>query len=190
MQHIIEHRQEKDRFFKNSPESPLTPAQREHFEALNYYAPNEALVLTLPIEAFSEKMSFKMLTTKGESRFYFRWGTVTFQVEGQETSLTLFRIPGELEFFIPFMDSTNGHETYSGGRYLEASPLPNDTIEIDFNDAYNPYCAYNEPESLSGDRPPRTWSCPIPPNENRLTVPILAGEKNPTGVWVYHDGIA
>jgi hypothetical protein len=70
--------------------------------------------------------------------------------------------------FIPFYDKTSGDVTYGGGRYVEPEMLDNTTIEIDFNMAYNPYCAYNH-----------TYRCPIPPGDNNLDVSILAGEKIP-----------
>ena len=69
-------------------------------------------------------------------------------------------------FFLPFVDNLAGSETYPAGRYLEPEPLPDGKYLIDFNQAYNPYCAYNE-----------HWSCPLTPFENRLKVPIRAGEK-------------
>src|SRR5262249_20654720 len=80
------------------------------------------------------------------------------------------------EFFIPFMDATAPAETYGAGRYLDPEAMQDGKLLVDFNLAYNPYCAYNE-----------LWSCPIPPRENRLKVPIQAGEKKPTGDWVPED---
>jgi uncharacterized protein len=85
-------------------------------------------------------------------------------------------MPGDDRFFVPFMDATSGTETYAAGRYIEAELDANGNIMIDFNEAYNPYCAYS----------PR-WSCPIPPVENRLKVPLRAGEKSPEGSWVETD---
>jgi uncharacterized protein (DUF1684 family) len=85
------------------------------------------------------------------------------------------------------MDATSGTETYDAGRYVEAERLPNGKVLLDFNAAYNPYCAYNEPPSLSVGHEPHVWSCPIPPKENRLKVPIRAGEKKPIGEWVIQD---
>jgi hypothetical protein len=79
-------------------------------------------------------------------------------------------------YFLPFMDATSGDETYGAGRYLEIEPLPGGKLLVDFNMAYNPYCAYNE-----------YWSCPIPPKENRLSVPIEAGEKQPIGSWAAEE---
>ena len=86
------------------------------------------------------------------------------QVDGQTAELTIFR--NQNGFFLPFVDSLAGQETYPAGRYLEPEELPGDRFFVDFNLAYNPLCAYNE-----------MWSCPITPPENRLKVPIRAGEK-------------
>lgn len=177
-------RQAKDRFFKTHPQSPLTPAQQQHFEQLRYFDFNPALRLTLKPTPFAEKANVKLLTTKGETRYYVRWGQVAFEVDGQPVVLTLFLTPGSREFFIPFKDATSGKESYAAGRYLEAELQHNGDVALDFNLAYSPYCAYNEPPQLAGTDTPKTWSCPIPPAENRLTVALHAGEMAPQGQWV------
>jgi uncharacterized protein len=100
---------------------------------------------------------------------YERLGWVKLQVDGSDCQLALFAPEGDLEpeaAFVPFRDATSGSETYGSGRYLEAE-LRDDTVTLDFNLAYNPYCAYGD-----------GWSCPLPPRENWLTVPIRAGEQN------------
>jgi len=108
----------------------------------------------------------EMDTTSGDRQLYRREGRVTFEVDGQQAVLYLYRSEGSHGLFLPFRDATSGKESYGGGRYLE-TVLDNDgTVLIDFNYAYSPYCAYNE-----------DWSCPLPPAENWLTVPIRAGEK-------------
>jgi uncharacterized protein (DUF1684 family) len=94
---------------------------------------------------------------------YRRFGRFTFTVDGQEAQLTIFT-DGQ-GYFLPFVDAQAGKETYGAGRYLEPEPLPNGKFLVDFNLAYNPYCAYNE-----------NWSCPLTPAENRLKVAIRAGE--------------
>jgi hypothetical protein len=180
-------RQAKDRFLKSHPQSPLTPEQRALFQGLRYFEFNPDLQFELKPEPFTDKANVKIQTTTGESRFYLRWGTVKFPVQGETVSLTLFLTPGSDEFFVLFTDATSGTESYGAGRYIEAERLPNGNIVLDFNDAYSPYCAYNEPEHLAQGREPRVWSCPIPPAENRLTVPIRAGEMKPVGGWLVQD---
>jgi len=186
MDNLDSFRRDKDQFFKSNPGSPLTREQRAKFNGLVYYPYSPELALTLKPEVFAAKANVKMMTTTGDTRYYVRWGKVTFAVDGQTAELILFATPGSEEFFVPFMDSTTGTETYSAGRYLEAGLVDSDTVYLDFNMAYSPYCAYNEPEEMAkrAGREPKRWNCPIPPKENRLLVPIRAGEKAPVGEWV------
>jgi uncharacterized protein (DUF1684 family) len=155
---------EKDEFFRTNPSSPLTPAQRQSFVALRYFPPNPDFRLTLEVEEFPVPDTVRMQTTTGEVQSYERFGRIRFEVDGQEATLTLYH--NEYGFFLPFADSLAGKETYGAGRYLEPEQLPDGRLLVDFNLAYNPYCAYNE-----------HWSCPITPAENRLKVPIRAGER-------------
>lgn len=185
MDELLNYRKSKDLFFRTSQHSPLTREQKARFTALSYYDPNPALVFELPIEENALKESIKMQTSTGDTRYYLRWGKIRFTVEGQEAELTLYASPGDEDFFVPFMDATSGSETYGAGRYIEVQRLTENTIHIDFNQAYNPYCAYNPPLSLLVDpENALRWSCPIPPPENRLKVAIRAGEKKPVGDWV------
>jgi uncharacterized protein (DUF1684 family) len=116
------------------------------------------------VEEFTLKERMEMQTTTGDVQVYVRYGRFHFQVDGQDAELTIYQ--SEHGFFLPFVDALAGGETYPAGRYLEPEALPNNHFLVDFNLAYNPYCAYNE-----------MWSCPITPFENRLKVPIRAGEK-------------
>jgi uncharacterized protein (DUF1684 family) len=157
-------RAEKDDFFAADPESPLTREQKQEFNGLNYFDENPALRLEVQVEEFDHKEKIEMQTTTGDVQPYERFGRFRFSVDGQDAELTIYR--GPHGFFLPFVDSLAGNETYPAGRYLEPEPLPGGRFFVDFNLAYNPYCAYNE-----------TWSCPITPPENRLKIPIRAGEK-------------
>lgn len=165
-------RQQKDAFFKQHPQSPLTPDQREKFEGLSYFEPNPALDLTLEIEEFTEKETVQMQTSTGTVQTYLRFGKFEFEVEGEVVELILYYSQNNGHFFLPFMDATNGEVTYSAGRYLDPHPLEPGRFHIDFNLAYAPYCAYND-----------RWTCPIPPQENRLKVRIAAGEIKPDDSW-------
>lgn len=164
MESLERFRQEKDGFFGASPHSPLTADQRRTFAGLRYFPPNPALDLKLEVEAFPTLERVEMQTTTGEVQTYERYGRVRFAVEGQPVELTVYR--NEHGYFLPFADALAGEETYGAGRYLEPEALPDGRLAVDFNLAYNPYCAYND-----------SWSCPITPRENRLAVPIRAGEK-------------
>jgi uncharacterized protein (DUF1684 family) len=158
-------RHDKDDFFRHDHRSPLTSAQQRKFKGLAYYPENPALVVKAAIDRNVEPGVVRMETTKGQEQVYSRYGVVHFQVDGEAAQVTLYASEGSHELFVPFRDATSGKETYGAGRYLDL-PRHGDEIVIDFNYAYNPYCAYNP-----------DWSCPLPPAENWLKVPIRAGEK-------------
>src|SRR5215510_12991977 len=164
MSELDDFRAEKDEFFKNHIQSPLTREQKQDFKGLNYFPENDALKLEVKIEILNESKPMMMQTSTGGVQEYVRYGKFKFQVDGQEAELTIYQ--NENGFFLPFVDSLAGTETYPAGRYLEPETLPGNHFLVDFNIAYNPYCAYNE-----------MWSCPITPAENRLKVPVEAGEK-------------
>lgn len=155
----------KDRFFKEHLESPLTAEQRDAFSGLRYFPENSALRLTLPVEPPEGEPTLVMQTSTGERRTYRRVGKLRFTVDEQEAGLTLFADEAGT-LFLPFVDALAGSETYGAGRYLEPEQLGDDRVLVDFNLAYNPYCAYNH-----------DWSCPLTPFENRLRVAIRAGEQ-------------
>jgi uncharacterized protein len=158
-------RKDKDNFFGTNHHSPISASEQVNFKGLNYFEENTALKLELTISKFDNPINVEMQTTTGEMRTYQKLGTIIFNIEGEDATLTIFSTDHGL--FLPFVDSQAGKETYGAGRYLDPPLLPNGNVEIDFNLAYNPYCAYNE-----------SYSCPLPPAENRISVAILAGEKN------------
>ena len=157
-------RAEKDEFFGSHPQSPLTREQKKEFKGLNYFPENDSLRLEVKVDEFPVKQRFEMQTSTGDVQHYEKFGRFNFIVDGIEADLTIYQSPNG--FFLPFVDSLAGRETYPAGRYLEPEPLPGGRFIVDFNIAYNPYCAYNE-----------MWSCPITPAENRLKVAVRAGEK-------------
>ncbi|MBE2234718.1 MAG: DUF1684 domain-containing protein [Anaerolinea sp.] len=157
-------RADKDRFFAADAHSPLTEDQKRSFNSLRYFPENRALRLKVAIEEFPTKEAITLQTTTGAAQIYTRFGRIKFRVEKQDVALTIFTSGNG--FFLPFADSLAGSETYGAGRYLELEPLGKGKFLVDFNYAYNPYCAYNE-----------AWSCPVTPAENRLKAPIRAGEK-------------
>ena len=158
-------RAEKDQVFAKDPHSPLTPEQRRSFRGLNYFDENPALVIRGHVDRNVDPEEVPMATTGGEEQMYRRYGVVRFQVDDQPAEVFLYASDDSDELFVPFRDATSGHDTYGAGRYLELH-AHGDDITIDFNYAYNPNCAYDA-----------AWSCPLPPRENWLTVPIRAGEK-------------
>jgi len=157
-------RVEKDRFFRSNPYSPIQ--NRGEFEGLDYYPPNPDYRYTLPLNQADTPEPLTFQTSTGDERVYYRLGTVEFEVEGQPAQLAIYKSDDHDELFLPFRDATSGNETYGAGRYLEPEMLHDGKILVDFNLAYNPFCAYSE-----------NYSCPLPPFENQLKVAIRAGEK-------------
>jgi uncharacterized protein (DUF1684 family) len=163
-------RKEKDDSFRRVQGSPLSEEQRNTFDSLQYYAPDKAYRLEAQLETLTQRDTVDLPLTDGKADQYLRWGRASFILNKQEYKLTLFlKADGkDSTLFIPFTDRTNGRGSYGGGRYLDAAkPAPGDTeILLDFNAAYNPFCAYNA-----------GFACPVPPQDNRLAVEIPAGEK-------------
>lgn len=165
-------RAERDELFRTHPQTPLTLTQVSEFTSLRYYPYNKELRFEVPIAAAQDdQVLAKDLQEDGLVRLK-RIGRVKFEFRGHPLSLTLFWFLGYGGgLFLPFQDLTNGRHTYPGGRYLLDTikgadlGMEADRIILDFNFSYNPSCAYN----------PR-WNCPLSPPENRLPVPIEAGE--------------
>lgn len=174
MDSLQDFRAEKDRFFAESPHSPLTEKQKKSFRGLNYFEENPDLRLEVEIEAFENQEEILMQTSTGDVQSFQRYGKFSFDVEEKHAELTIYA--NRQGFFLPFIDSQAGGGTYPAGRYLEPDVLQDRRFLVDFNLAYNPYCAYND-----------QWSCPLPPAENRVKVPIRAGEKLPDPIWASHE---
>lgn len=172
MTDLLRFRAEIDQFMQYHPQSPLGRGQRADFSGLAYYEPNNELSFVAKLDFLPRgDAPIEMETSTGDTRDYFRWAQVTFEVDGQPATLTLYTAHDEEALFLPFKDASNGRETYGAGRYLDnhrpgLRRIGADQIAVDFNYAYNPYCAY------AAD-----YSCPLPPRENWLAVPIQAGEK-------------
>ena len=164
MSELKRFREGKDEFFLDDHHSPLDDGQKADFSGLSYFPENPDLRIQVEIERFPDGDQIQIQTNTGDVQTYDRFGLFNFKVDGGAAELTVFQ--NEHGFFMPFADSLAGQETYGAGRYLEPELLSDGQLLIDFNLAYNPYCAYNE-----------KWSCPITPAENRLKVPIKAGEK-------------
>jgi uncharacterized protein (DUF1684 family) len=158
--------------YRDPDHSPLLPDDRARFTELARFAPDARYRV---MAAFKPKAGkpFGMKTTTDRLPQYQAVGELRFTVAGRKERLTVFRNidlarkPGYEDYlFVPFTDLTNGEETYGGGRYLDLRAPLGKQVELDFNRAYNPYCAY-------GGR----YSCPIPPPENHLELRIEAGVK-------------
>jgi uncharacterized protein (DUF1684 family) len=164
-------RRQKDKFFAESSDSPLLAEDREHFEGLNYYPVDLDYRVLANLVREPNPGIFRVQTTTGDHKEYTRIGRLEFDLEGQTLRLTAFLPPSDEplhgnRLFVPFRDKTSGKETYGAGRYLDLNKRASDEYVLDFNRAYNPYCAYSP-----------YYSCPLPPGENNLPVEIRAGEK-------------
>jgi uncharacterized protein (DUF1684 family) len=155
----------KDEYMRDDPTSPLGNEERAKFGGLAYYPYDSGLAFELPLDRNVSAEAVQMDTSTGDSRQYPRAGKIRFEVDGNPAELTIYGDPDNL--FLPIRDATSGKATYGAGRYLEPGLVGDDTVFVDFNLLYNPYCAYNE-----------QFSCPLPPVENWLKVPIEAGEQN------------
>lgn len=163
---LSDFRKAKDDFFKTDHQSPLDHAQQKAFAGLNYYPENPDLRFDLSLEKVEKPEQITMATSTGDEQEYYHVGQIRFTVKGQTAMLQVYVSVEGGDYFIPFVDATAPAETYGAGRYLEPEDLGGGRLHVDFNLAYNPYCAYND-----------RWSCPIPPRANRLAVRIDAGEK-------------
>lgn len=164
MSDLEKFRIEKDEFFLSGDHSPLTAEQKSGFVGLSYFPENPTLKMELPIERNTDPKQVILQTSTGDVREYFQIGQINFTIDDTDCVLQVYE--DDYGFFLPFIDQTAPGETYRAGRYLEPQEIRADVMYVDFNLAYNPYCAYND-----------RWSCPLPPNENRLVVRIEAGEK-------------
>jgi uncharacterized protein len=163
----------KDEFFATAPESPMPDdLQGDAFSGLRYYAPDLAYRVEADLVPFDTPEVVMLGTTQGDIRPQLRFGELRFTLIGQDARLLAFKDANAStaeELFVPFRDATSGGETYGAGRYVEVedpgSPDGPHKVVVDFNLAYNPWCAYNI-----------AYSCTLPPPENTLALPIMAGE--------------
>lgn len=166
---LLKFRRQKDEFWKNNQDSPLTEGEKKEFSGLNYfpYNPNLRFVLSLDTNVENAGSKVTIETTKGDKQIYLRAGKVSFTVNGKDTEVIVLEDPKQeqYQYYLLFKDETTGAETYENGRMLQIEKEGNKLI-IDFNYAYNPYSSYND-----------SWDCPITPSENLLPVKIEAGEK-------------
>ena len=164
---IASARAEKDEFFRGSND-PIPDAKKSALLPLVYFPIDAAYDVPASLTPSDDPAIIDMKTSTGAPRKMRKAGMLTFSLKGQTYSIVAFQDltapPGHLS--VMFRDLTSGTETYPGGRYLDLEKNPQGIYELDFNRAYNPYCYYNA-----------SYECPYPPEENRLKVPIRAGER-------------
>jgi uncharacterized protein (DUF1684 family) len=163
--------------YADAKTSPLLPEDLAHFKALDFYPINEKAFVVAQFVRTEDEKPFGMPTSTARKPLYVKYGEAHFQLEGKELKLNIYQ---NIEFskkeeykndlFLPFSDLTSGKESYIGGKYIDLKIPAGNTIVIDFNLSYNPYCAYNY-----------KYSCPKVPLENDLAVEVKAGVKK------FHD---
>ena len=165
---VMAWRAEKDAFMR-SAESPVVPEARAGFAPLAYFAVDQDYRVPAALTVAPSDAVLELPTSTGQRRQMRRVGTLAFTLKGLPHTLTAFvdaAQPDMRRLFVPFGDLTNGTESYTGGRYLDLDRTATGIYDLDFNRAYFPFCYYNE-----------AYDCPLPPRENRLKVPIRAGER-------------
>jgi uncharacterized protein len=178
---ILKEREEKDLFMKSDEASPFRIDEEDsikkddNFKGLNYFAPDLKFKVDANLAPIKDKKVVVLPTSDGKEEKYLEFAYAEFKLEGKENRLLILEVmdagPYRGKLFLAFADATSANETYGAGRYLDLKKVPGATsILLDFNQAYNPYCAYSD-----------GFSCPFPPKENILTIAIHAGEKK------YHD---
>ena len=171
---LTEYQRQVNNYFKDASVSPLKPKDLKNFQGLDFFEFDSIYVVKAKIEETKESLPFKMKTTTDIPADVRKYGDLFFQITEKEFELSIYEnleyegVEGyENYLFLPFLDNTNGNETYGGGRYLDLYLNGTDKIIIDFNKAYNPQCVYDE-----------NFSCPIVPKKNFLNTRIEAGVKN------------
>ncbi|MCL6265199.1 DUF1684 domain-containing protein [Flagellimonas myxillae] len=173
MQGILDFQEDLNASFKDPETSPLPDRFRKDFETLDFYPADTTYVVTAVLERTPNALPFLMKTTTDEQRQEVVYGVAHFQLNRIQHQLEIYQSLDETSdayedyLFLPFLDDTNGGETYGGGRYIDLTVPKGDSIVIDFNRAYNPYCVYN-----------KKYSCPLVPRQNYLRTSVKAGVKD------------
>ena len=168
---LTEARTFKDQFFTEAPDSPVPADKRKAFLPLRYFPIEPSYSVPAVLRLADERPVFEMPTSTGAIRKMQLVGVLEFSLLGQTRSLGAFVPDGTVQItslFVPFADETTGQDTYSAGRYLDIEPTTTGYYTIDFNTAYNPYCAYSA-----------SFECPFPPPTNRMKAAVRAGEQAP-----------
>jgi len=163
--------------YADAKTSPLMQEDLAHFSSLDFFPANEKFFVNAKFTRTAKEKPFEMKTSTDRKPMYVKYGEVTFEIDGKPLKLNVYRnieLSKKKKYkdylFLPYSDQTSGNESYIGGKYIDLRIPKGKTIVIDFNTAYNPYCAYNY-----------KYSCPKVPLENDLDIAIKAGVKK------FHD---
>lgn len=162
--------------YKDATTSPLKKKDLKNFKGLDFFPVDSSFIVTAKLSRIENAPVFEMVTTTDRKPLYKEFGLLSFTLKGKDFELTIYQSQDDLRdekyknyLFLPFTDYTSGNESYGGGRYMDVmtTDIKSDsTIELNFNNTYNPYCAYNE-----------KYSCPLTPGKNHLDIEVKAGIK-------------
>jgi uncharacterized protein (DUF1684 family) len=174
VEQIREQREQKAEYFGESPRSPIPHSAQAEFPGLDYFPVDESMRFEVELSEHEDPDQLTVETTAGNSQEYLQWGEFHLEIDGEPVTIQAYKSdPAEGRLWVPFRDETNSEETYGAGRYLDLERehhYQNGVWILDFNQAYNPTCAYNE-----------GYECPLIPTENWLDVRVEAGEKEYPG---------
>ncbi|QFG52574.1 DUF1684 domain-containing protein [Chryseobacterium sp.] len=171
---ILKFQAELNREYRDVRETPLRGVNFKNFKEHPFFAVDFNYRIAAKFKRIENALPFEISTSSGHTKPYVEFGEATFAVDGKNFMLKIYQSVHLVQkpeyknhLFLPFHDATNGKETYGGGRYLDLEIPSGDTVVLDFNKAYQPYCAYNAYD----------YSCPIVPTENTLPVAVKAGVR-------------
>ena len=170
LEEVQKKRQEIIDFMENDPDSPFHKKGEIEYTGLNFFDIDPTFNVKARIEKLQSPVPFDIQMTNGETARYFKYAIAHFTIDNKSQKLFLLKSESFFDepwLFLPFYDETSADETYGGGRFLNVEYHDEKEIYIDFNLAYNPYCAYTD-----------SYRCPIPPAENKVSAKIPAGERN------------
>ncbi|WP_091894908.1 DUF1684 domain-containing protein [Polaribacter sp. KT25b] len=171
-----EYQKELNASYKDASKSPLKKKDLKNFKGLDFFPIDSTFIVTAKLTKTENAPTFEMATTTDRKPIYKEYGILNFTLKGKECQLTIYQSQDNLRdekykdyLFLPFTDDTSGEDSYGGGRYMDVMTTdenPDGTIRLNFNNTYNPYCAYND-----------KYSCPLTPRKNHLDLEIKAGVK-------------
>jgi uncharacterized protein (DUF1684 family) len=169
-----EYQQKLNASYKDASKSPLKKKDLKQFKGLDFFPVDTAFIVTATLVKIANAPTFEMATTTDRKPLYKEYGTLNFSIKGRTCELTIYQSQDDLQdenlknlLFLPFTDATSSDASYGGGRYMDVMITDENadgTIALNFNNTYNPYCAYND-----------KYSCPLTPRKNHLDVAIKAG---------------
>ena len=172
-----EYQQKLNESYKDGSKSPLKKNDLKNFKGLEFYPVDSSFIVTARLTKTKDATTFEMATTTDRKPLYKEYGILTFTLKGIDCSLTVYQSQDDLRdekykdfLFLPFTDNSSGNGSYAGGRYMDVMTTDektDGTIVLNFNNSYNPYCAYNE-----------KYSCPLTPRQNHLSLAVKAGIKD------------